>query len=77
MEGGGATFSFYLAAGTLKSIKFPLRGLRSVFSPLVADYWKGRAGMNLSRFSCANGGRGFGPGECSHNGACALLKDCY
>lgn len=30
-------FSFYLAAGTLKCIKFPLGDLRSVFSPVVAD----------------------------------------
>lgn len=30
-------FAFYLAAGTLKCIKFPLGDLRSVFSPVVAD----------------------------------------
>lgn len=30
-------FSFYLAAGILKCIKFPLGDLRSVFSAMVAD----------------------------------------
>lgn len=30
-------FSFHLAAGTLKCIKFPLGDLKSVFSPMVAE----------------------------------------